>query len=510
MKQNVTLLCGKYVLPGTATEPGWLSDAAVAVIGDKIEAVGPQKQLKEKYNIVQVYGGDEYIVIPGMVNGHHHGRGLSSFQMGSIDSSLEDWIYEIWTEPGTDLYLNTLYGALRLIESGITTVIHSHYHSPVEPENFLETAEVYMNAYDKAGLRVRLALGIKDQNLLVYGEEEAFIDSLPKEIRDDARWLANADIEPDRYFECFDKLYERCVKHPRLKIWLGPEGIQWCSDALLKRVAKTAEEYDVGIHMHGVESPLQWEYGRRCLNGDSILHLDEIGFLSRRVSIAHGVWTSNNAMHALEKTGAAIVTNPSSNLRLHNGIAPLSYMKQANVNLAMGLDGMGINDDSDYFQEGRICAALNRVHDAPPFTYADVFRIMTSGGAYAAGLEGQAGCLCPGAYADVVLLNWDEMNYPYVHEKQNPVDLTVAHGAARFVDTVMIGGEIVYYKKEFVKHNIKKIAQELAASVAYPEKGSPSSRFIELASKLRPYANEYYKKWMRGNTEPFYSFNSKK
>lgn len=509
MAIDTTLVKGKYILTGSPNEPGWKKNAGIIFHKDRIVEVGQADDLQRKYAPDTILGGDEFLVMPGLVNAHYHGRGLSSFQMGSRDDALEPWIYEIWTEPGTDLFLNALYGAVQLIASGVTTVIHSHYHSPVEPEKYLESANILFDAYHAAGIRARVALGIKDQNLLVYGNESGFIDSLPSPLREKARWLAEADIEPQPYFQHFERLYHQYQNHPRLSAWLGPEGIQWCSDDLLCRVAKTAEAFDVGVHMHGVESPLQRIYGKNHLAGDSIVHLEEIGFLQDRVSIAHGVWVSENDIHALARTGATVVPNPASNLRLKNGIAPLAQLKKAGVNLALGMDGMGMNDDNDYHQEAQLGYLVNQLPGSPKLSPSDLFDMMTRGGARAARLSDCVGCLKPGYYADLVLVRWDEITFPYVSERQNPIDVLIYRGRARHVDTVIIGGEVVLQNKKFIHHNMRKIARKLVHSISYPIAGSPGDQFLQIAKELRPYVEAYYRNWSSTEIDPFCKPNSR-
>jgi 5-methylthioadenosine/S-adenosylhomocysteine deaminase len=502
-----TLIYGRCVITDARSDPPFLENAGVVVVGDTIIAGGHTDALRRRYAPSREIGGDQFLVMPGMVNGHHHGRGLSAFQGGACDDCLEAWIYDIWTEPPSDVYLNTLHGALRLVASGVTTVIHSHYHSPVEPQTYVETAQTMLRAYEDARIRVRIALGIKDRNLLVHGDQDIFIAGLPQALQDDARWMVDSDIKPETYFAHFAALYEQYAGHSHIGICLGPEGIQWCSDGLLRRIAETAAEYNVGIHLHALESPYQNAFDQREYGEDSVIHLDKIDFWSPRVSCAHAVWMSEEGARVFAHRGATVIPNPSSNFRLRSGIAPVAYLRQMGVRVGLGLDGTGINDDDDMLQEARLAHLVNQLPllDAPRLDTRDVLEMMTYGSARAALLDDAVGSLSEGRKADIVLLRFDEICFPYTHPRHNPIDILLYRGRARHVDTVIIGGDLVYANGRFINYDLREIGRRLAASVRTME---PDSRFSRTAKALKEHAMNFYRQWDMPHTDPFYHLNS--
>ena len=121
-----SLVVGRFVIIGTVdnTSSEIIRDGAVFQRDGEIVEVGPQKELAERYQPDEVIGGDRYLVMPGLINAHHH-VGLTPFQMGTPDMALEPWIIARYATADVDGYLDTLYGAVKMIESGITTVMHN-------------------------------------------------------------------------------------------------------------------------------------------------------------------------------------------------------------------------------------------------------------------------------------------------------------------------------------------------------------------------------------------------
>ena len=109
-----------------------------------------------------------------------------------------------------------------------------------------------------------------------------------------------------------------------------------------------------------VQSKYQRDYGYRIFNKSPLEHLSDLGFLGPEVSFAHSVWVSKEDITLLADSNSFVVHNPSSNLRLFNGVAPISYMLDKGVNVAIGIDGTGLNDDEDIFQEMRLCSIIHR------------------------------------------------------------------------------------------------------------------------------------------------------
>ena len=108
------------------------TNSAVAVEDGSVIEVGPFSDMRRKYPTAEVIGSDRQAVIPGLINSHHH-VGLTPFQLGVLDAPLESWIIARWAIRDVDPYLDTLWCAIQMIESGITTVQHNHMAARLPP-----------------------------------------------------------------------------------------------------------------------------------------------------------------------------------------------------------------------------------------------------------------------------------------------------------------------------------------------------------------------------------------
>ena len=152
---STSMIRGKYLISraGDSEDTSLvIADGAVFQRDGLIVDVGSYQSLRSRYEADQHFGGPEYVVIPGLVNAHHHGRGVNTLQMGTCDDSLETWILTGWGRRPYDHYLMTLYTALQMLESGTTTVMYNHPQTPVETLD-ADISEVLRGFLD-AGMRV--------------------------------------------------------------------------------------------------------------------------------------------------------------------------------------------------------------------------------------------------------------------------------------------------------------------------------------------------------------------
>ncbi|MBM4297611.1 MAG: amidohydrolase family protein [Deltaproteobacteria bacterium] len=208
-------------------------------------------------------------------------------------------------------------------------------------------------------------------------------------------------------------------------------------------MVRTAEQNDLGIHTHLLETRLQ-AWGAHQVYGKSLCaHLAEIGFLSDRLSTAHGVWLDERQMALLAAAGASVVHNPASNLKLGSGIAPVAKLKAHGVNVALGTDGGDTSDAYSIFDQMRLAAYLSRVTQENPadwITAADALRMATVNGANAIPhWRGKLGRIAPGYRADLVLLKPSLRLQPL----SDIVHQLVFCENGQSVDMVLVDGKIV-------------------------------------------------------------------
>src|SRR5437879_6779672 len=160
-----SLIRGKYVVAKVTsrTEAEVLADGAVFQRDGIIVDVGPYADLVVRHRPDEVLGSPDHVVVPGFVNGHHH-VGLTPFQMGSPDYPLELWFASRMAARNVDPYLDTLYSAFEMLESGITTVQHIHGWRGGPAARVIARAERIVQAYEDVGMRVSCSYILRAQN----------------------------------------------------------------------------------------------------------------------------------------------------------------------------------------------------------------------------------------------------------------------------------------------------------------------------------------------------------
>jgi 5-methylthioadenosine/S-adenosylhomocysteine deaminase len=503
------------VITGTDArgEPRVVEDGAVYYANGEIAEVGPYAELAARHRPEEVIGSRDHAVLPGLVNTHHH-VGLTPFQLGSPDHPLELWLASRVAARDVDPYLDTLYSAFEMIESGVTTVQHLHGMRWGPVSVWPSRAARVLEAYRDLGMRVSYAFGIRDQNHLVYGPNEEFVRTLPPDVaKPAAAWLADIQIPFDDYArDLFEALYEAGGRNEaeRVRVWLAPVNLHWCSDKLLLRVKDLARRRGVGIHIHLLETAYQKLYAHRRFGESAVRHLDRLGFLGPEVTLGHAVWVTEDDLDTIARTGAAVCHNPSSNLRLKSGIAPVNAMLERGVPVAIGIDEAGINDDRDMLQELRLALRLHRVpgHERAAPTCGQIFRMATEHGAHATGFGARLGALAPGRAADLVVVNLRNVTEPYLDTEAPILDALVHRARSLDVETVVIAGEVVMRERQFTRVKKAEILQALRTSLAAPLRANELER-RRLAAALLPAVRRFYADWPIEGAEPFEPRNAR-
>jgi 5-methylthioadenosine/S-adenosylhomocysteine deaminase len=507
-----SLIRGKYVIAGveSPTQATVIQDGAVYQTDGTIVEVGSFAELSTKYQPDEVLGSTEHVILPGFTNGHHH-VGLTPVQLGSPDLALELWFASRSEARGVDPYLDTLYSAFEMIESGITTVSHIHGWRGGSLTQLTGVAEQVLRAYDDIGMRVSYSFAVRDQNRLVYEPDEWFVQQVPADLQPGlAAWFEAVTLPVKDHFDLFEHLHAKFQPTGRLKIQLAPANLHWCSDDLLLQLQEYSTKYGVPMHMHILESAYQKEYARRRTGTTAVAHLNKLGLLGPHMTYGHGVWMNAEDIEITADTGARVCHNASSNLRLRSGILPLNYLIDKGVRVGMGIDEAGINDDRDMLQEMRLVLRLHRtlgMDDCVP-TPATVLRMATEFGAETTAFGTSIGKLEAGRAADMVLVSWHDIAYPYLDEDTPIVDAVVQRAKASAVKTVIVAGETILKNGRFTRVDKKALLDELAAALSVPKTVEELAK-RKLMRDLRPHVKEYWDTYLNGQPRtPFYAFNA--
>jgi cytosine/adenosine deaminase-related metal-dependent hydrolase len=494
---------------------GDISNGGLIVEDGRISNVGPLEALRQQGPFDVVVGdANRHIALPGMVNGHHHS--LRPPRVGHRPSFFESWLVRgrlrrVPALSEEEAYDHTLWGTLQFLKSGATAVV-DHYALDFSREDYAVPAAV--RAYLDAGVRAAVCLANSDQQRVVYQDEQTFVASLPPDLRETISPMLRP-FDQETFFTRWERLAaEWDGKDGRIRLGFGPGGPQWCSDDLLRRLRRVADEHDnAPIQIHLLESKYQALYGYRRYDRSIVRHLDDIGFFGKGTSCAHCVWVSREDIALLAEVGAVAVHNPSSNLALMNGIAPVADMLDGGMKVGFGLDAAGLNDDLDMLTDLRLAHFLQRrpgveVREVTP---ADTLGMATHAGADALGLSVQLGRLEHGYAADVVLVDRTRLyGSPYVSPSAPAAEVLLRRAEAGDVEHVMVAGRMVIQDRRAVGIDEQALQRRIATSLerVYALQAGIDAGF----EPLEPHITAFYRQWeaeSAGLLPPNYQFNTR-
>ncbi|TMM21656.1 MAG: hypothetical protein E6F97_08145 [Actinobacteria bacterium] len=226
-----------------------------------------------------------------------------------------------------------------------------------------------------------------------------------------------------------------------ISIALGPSGPQRCTDEMLAGCAALADELDLVIHIHVLETRMQAVSGRRMYGKTLVEHMDAVGFLSPRVCFAHGIWLTPGDIALVRDRGVTVAHNPASNLKLGSGLAAIPRLLAEGVNVALGTDGMSSNDGLDMFASLKLAALVHKLWgiDYEQWLGArEAWQLATIGGAPAVGDAAGLGAIEVGRRADLVLLDLDSHVFTPLND---PLRQLALGSTTLAVDSVLVGGD---------------------------------------------------------------------
>jgi cytosine/adenosine deaminase-related metal-dependent hydrolase len=383
------------------------------------------------------------LAMPALVNAHDHGRAVRTSSIGASGKPLETWLQYLALFPSVDPYLAAAVslGNSALGGAGIVMMHYTRVQGFTDLPT--EVAEVARAARD-VGVRVGFAVSMKDRNPIGYGPPEPLLDALPQDARDEiVRRFVRAPLAPKDYIKLVEDV-AAAADSPTFNVQYGPNGVQWCSDALLEAVAEASHLSGRRIHMHLLETRYQRGYLDQLYGGDVVKFLDRIGLLSPRLTLAHCVWTRPDELELLAARGVTISTNSSSNLKLRSGVAPVAKMLGCGCRVAIGIDGGALDDDDDILRELRLTHLLHLGSGfTPKLTENDMLSAAANTGRLSVTNSAEGGVIKTGAPADLLLLDYDALDDDKLRDDLDPVDLVFARATARHIHELIVAGRTV-------------------------------------------------------------------
>lgn len=396
-----TLILNNATLVTMDTSYRIISNGAVAISGDSIAALGLSSDVVKQFPDAQVVDCTGLILMPGLINAHTHAamtllRGLAD------DLRLDVWLmgYMMPTErefvDPNFVRLGTSIACAEMIRSGITTFCDMYYFEDAVAE-----------ATASAGMR-----GILGQTVLKFPSPDA------------ESYEAGLNL-------CRDFI-ERWKDHPLIVPAVAPHAPYTTTQEILSACAELALEYDVPIHIHLSETALEVAESRRQYGMPVIPWIKKQGLFEAKVIAAHCVHLDEGEIHTLEHHNVGVAHNPSSNLKLASGIAPVRKMLDVGVHVGIGTDGPASNNDLDMFEETRLAAFIAKVatDDPTALPARQALSMATCIGAKAVHMDHLIGSLEVGKRADIIAVDLNTLhNSPHFRRDPDAVYSRIVYAA---------------------------------------------------------------------------------
>src|SRR5438034_1189844 len=405
-------------------------DGAVVVRGDTIVAVGPRAEVEAKYASSQTIDARGKLVLPGFINGHTHVP-MTLFRGRHDDVTLNDWLYK-YIFPAEAKNVNeefvrwgTRLAAAEQIRGGVTTFADMYYFEDAVAE---ETKA--------AGMRGVLG--------------ETFIDFPAPDNKSEAEALAYTE-----------KFLNKWHGDPLIRAAAAPHSIYTCSRKTLQDAAALARKYHAPILIHTAEMKKEWEDSQKQHGMSPVQYLDKIGVLGPDVVSAHCIFVDGADRKTLAQRQVGCVYNPSSNMMIASGVAPVPELRAAGVAVGLGTDGpAGSNNDLDLMEEIDLAAKLAKITKMDPLALnaKAVVEMATIEGAKALHMDKEIGSLEAGKKADLILISLQGPNAVPMYD----VYAALAYALkGSDVETVVIGGRVVMRE-----HKLLTVKEEEAVAKA--------------------------------------------
>lgn len=376
-----TLITADYLITMDA-QRRVLTPGAVAVRGDSIVAVGTPEELAAAYAPKERVDCGRAVILPGLVNTHGHApmallRGLAD------DLRLDVWLMGYMMPVEREFvtphfsWLGTQLAAAEMIRCGTTTFMDMYYFE-----------DAVADAAALAGLRAVCAASV----------------------------LRFPTPDAGSYDEALQKTRDyimRWREHPLVIPAIAPHAPYTVTPELMEAAVSLALEYDVPLHIHVAETAQEVEDHVREYGIPPVPWLERLGVLEAKVTAAHCVHLTPNDMELLLQHHVGVAHNPSSNLKLASGIAPVAKMLSMGLKVGIGTDGPASNNDLDMFEEVRLAALLAKgaTSDPTALPASQALEMATLMGAAAMHIDHLTGSLEPGKRADLIVVRMDDVRH---------------------------------------------------------------------------------------------------
>ncbi|WP_252250562.1 putative aminohydrolase SsnA [Clostridium sp. ZBS13] len=413
----------------------YLEDGCIAIKDNMILEVGNTDELKEKYKDYEFIDAEEKVIMPGLINTHHHiysafARGLTLNNPPS--KSLIDILENVWWKIDKKLTLedvkySTYTTLIECVKNGVTTVF-DHHASPMSASRSLFTIA---DAATHLGIRGVYAYEVSDRD----GDE-----------------ILNEGIEENvNFIKASNEREDDMVKG-----MFGMHASFTLSDESLKKCVNSMKGLDAGYHIHAAEGIDDLNHCLKNNNKRVIERLNDSGILGDKTICAHCIHINKREIDILKETNTNVVNNPESNMGNAVGCAPVMEMMKNEVVVGLGTDGY----TSDMFESMKVENIIHK-HNLcnSNVGFVETNRMLFENNRNIAGkyFTKPLGILKEGAYADLIIVDYN----PLTPMNENNLNGHIMFGmSGRGVDTTIINGKVVMKNRQIITVNEDKIFKE--------------------------------------------------
>lgn len=409
-----------------------IENAAIQIEDEQLVYVG-EARTQPPFEADEVIGGSQFVALPGLVNTHTHAA-MTLLRGYADDMALEPWLHtKIWPFEShlqaEDVYWGTQLAIAEMLRGGTTTFgdMYFFYHE---------------------GARAILESGIR---ACPGGVLLGFLPEADQRLR-------NA-IEFVREYSGGEGL---------IRPTLAPHSLYTCNRSQWEIIVATARELGVLIHTHAAETQREVAEVTRDWGASPIQTLKALGATESGVLAAHCVHVDGVDLEIMQHEKFCVAHNPSSNLKLASGFAPVPEFLRRGITTGLATDGAASNNNLDVWTEMRLAALMHKGQSGDPTAVSarETLWMATLYGARCLGLESDIGSLEAGKKADVILLDFDQ---PHLTPRHSVASHLVYAAHSSDVDTVIVNGRVLLRGGEFAKLDAKRIsarAQEHATRLA--------------------------------------------
>jgi 5-methylthioadenosine/S-adenosylhomocysteine deaminase len=272
-----------------------------------------------------------------------------------------------------------------------------------------------------------------------------------------------------------EKFLKKWQGDPLIHAAAAPHSIYTCSQKTLEDAAALARRYQAPILIHTAEMKKEWDDSQKQNGMSPVQYLDKIGLLGPDVVSAHCIFVDETDRKTLAQHHVGCIHNPSSNMMIASGVAPVPETRAAGVAVGLGTDGpAGSNNDLDLMEEMDLAAKLAKITKMNPLALnaMAVVEMATIDGAKALHMEKEIGSLETGKKADIILISLDEPNAVPMYDIYAQLAYSLKGSD---VQTVVIGGRVVMRDRKILTVNeeeamakAREYKKAIAASLGLP------------------------------------------